>query len=57
VEHADGGLTVLAEPGRNIAVDLAACVRDQHWEVAEFHVEKGHLDDVFRSVTAASGGA
>lgn len=57
VEHRTGGLTVLPEPGRSIAVDLAAYIRDQHWEVAEFHVEQGHLDDVFRSITAASGGA
>ena len=37
----------------------AACARaasrDQNWEVAEFHVEKGHLDDVFRSITTAGG--
>ena len=55
VEHADGALTVLPEAGCSIAVELAACIRDQSWEVAEFHVEQGHLDDVFRSITTAGG--
>jgi ABC-2 type transport system ATP-binding protein len=57
VEHSGAGLTVLPEAGCSIALGLTGTIREAGWEVSEFHVEQGHLDDVFRTITTAAGGA
>ncbi|MGB0909037.1 MAG: ABC transporter ATP-binding protein [Nitrospirales bacterium] len=43
---------VFPDPSRWIIADVGQCAREQQWEVAELHVERGQLDEVFRSLTA-----
>ena len=42
---------VVPEAGLSIIDAVSATVRDRGWRVAEMHVERGRLDDVFRAVT------
>jgi ABC-2 type transport system ATP-binding protein len=44
--------TVLSEESRSIYGDVAALVQHEGWPVEELHVNRGLLEDVFRSVTA-----
>ena len=49
-----GGLVrffVRPENGKSIIDRVSAAVRENSWPVEELHVERGHLDEVFRSVT------
>jgi len=39
------------EPERSIVSIINQHARRQQWEVEELHVDKGHLDEVFRSIT------
>ena len=51
----DGDLVqfrVFPDSGRWIIADIGQCAREQQWEVAELHVDRGQLDEVFRSLTA-----
>ncbi|WP_454063805.1 ABC transporter ATP-binding protein [Candidatus Nitrospira salsa] len=51
----DGGFSqfrIFPERGRWIIAEVGQCAREQQWEVAELHVERGQLDEVFRSLTA-----
>jgi len=62
VEQADLGdgaarLTAVPRKGRDIAAALRQAVADQGWDIAEFHIERGRLDEVFRAITQASPGA
>ena len=43
---------VFPDKGRWIIADVGQCAREQQWEVAELHVDRGQLDEVFRSLTA-----
>ena len=45
---------VFARNGRSIVAEVADLARDRRWEVAGLRVERGRLDDVFRTVTTAS---
>lgn len=47
----DGGLTVLAEPGQVIFPAVNQLIHAQGWQVRELEVERGRLDEVFRSLT------
>ena len=47
-EHA---WTILAADGNSIFSELTTIARDRRWPVIGFHVERGQLEDVFRSVT------
>lgn len=50
---ADGlALTVLAKPGEVIFPAVGQLAREQQWQVNELSVERGRLDDVFRSLTS-----
>ena len=50
---ADGlRLRVLPEDGRAVAAEVSRVVREQGWKVEELTVDRGRLDDVFRSITA-----
>jgi ABC-2 type transport system ATP-binding protein len=42
---------VLASDGAAILQPVSKFVTDKNWEIEEIHLEKGHLDDVFRRVT------
>lgn len=43
--------TVLAKDGKAIFPAISELAQKRHWPVAEFHVSKGQLEDVFRTVT------
>lgn len=47
----DGSLTVLAEPGQVIFPAVNQLIHAQGWQVHELEVERGRLDEVFRSLT------
>lgn len=43
--------TILAKDGKPIFSAVSELAQSKHWPVSEFHVNKGELEDVFRSVT------
>ena len=43
---------IFPDSGRWIIADIGQCARQQQWDVAELHVDRGHLDEVFRALTA-----
>ncbi|MEN8219022.1 MAG: ABC transporter ATP-binding protein [Pseudomonadota bacterium] len=43
---------IFPQAQRSIIGEISQHARNQQWEVEELHVEKGRLDDVFRSITA-----
>jgi len=45
---------IYPKPNCSIVADISHCVREKQWEVIELHAEKGHLDEVFRTVTTQS---
>jgi ABC-2 type transport system ATP-binding protein len=53
LEQINGSLLirVFPKPGKQIAHTISSAVRDKRWEVEEFRVEQGRLDEVFRTVT------
>ncbi len=42
---------IFPHEGRSILHSISECVRDRRWEVEELQVERGQLDEVFRSLT------
>jgi len=54
----DNGLayTIFAEGGASIFSQVSEVAQQKHWPISEFHVERGQLEDVFRSVTQQSEG-
>ena len=46
-----GSLTVFPKNGISLFLPINELVQQNNWEVHEFHVEKGRLDDVFRTIT------
>jgi len=48
---ADSGYIVFPEGGQPILNAVNQCVKNQNWDVAELSVDRGQLDDVFRSLT------
>ncbi len=44
-------MTAFPKDGQSLFLTIDQLSREQHWPVAELYVEKGRLDDVFRSVT------
>ena len=48
--------TILAEGGTSIFSQVSEVAQQKHWPISEFHVERGQLEDVFRSVTQQSEG-
>lgn len=42
---------VVPVQGTSIISDVSHCARDQQWDVSELQVDRGQLDDVFRSLT------
>ena len=51
----EGRFMVFAADGASIVESVSRRVRERGWELAEFHVEVGRLDDVFRSITTGKG--
>ena len=50
-EDESGLITIFPETGKSVLKQVNELIHSQDWEVEEFHVEKGRLDDVFRQVT------
>ena len=50
-------LTAVPKPGAIALPAISALVMNNQWPVAELHLEAGRLDEVFRSITHASGAA
>ncbi len=48
--------TIFAEGGASIFSQVSEVAQQKHWHNSEFHVERGQLEDVFRSVTQQSEG-
>ena len=48
--------TIFAAGGDSIFSQVSEIAQQKHWPISEFHVEKGQLEDVFRSVTQQSEG-
>ena len=49
-------VTVLAAPGSVIFPAVGEVARQQQWQVQELSVERGRLDEVFRSLTRSGAG-
>ncbi|WP_349572844.1 ABC transporter ATP-binding protein [Azotobacter salinestris] len=47
----EGSLTVLARPGEVIFPQVNALIHQRGWKVRELDVERGRLDEVFRTLT------
>ncbi len=45
--------TILAKEGRAIFANISSLAQSRQWPVSEFHINKGQLEDVFRTVTQA----
>ena len=43
---------VFPDQAQSIVNTVSQCAHDRQWEVTELHVERGQLDEVFRSLTA-----
>ncbi len=55
IEDSEGAaLMIFPRDGRSIVAEVADLARDRHWEVAGLRVERGRLDDVFRTVTTTT---
>ncbi|HWB48389.1 MAG TPA: ATP-binding cassette domain-containing protein [Stellaceae bacterium] len=54
IETLDEGRTLLIVPrdGRSIAAAIADLSENRDWQIGGFTVERGRLDDVFRTITA-----
>ena len=51
----NGLITIYPETGKTVLKQVNELIHSQDWDVEEFHVEKGRLDDVFRQVTIGGG--
>ena len=43
--------TILAKDGKPIFSAVSELAQSKHWPVSEFHINKGQLEDVFRTIT------
>jgi ABC-2 type transport system ATP-binding protein len=50
-DNAEGSLTLVAAPGQVIFPQVNELIRQRGWQVTELDVERGRLDEVFRSLT------
>ncbi|MEZ5509153.1 MAG: ATP-binding cassette domain-containing protein [Gammaproteobacteria bacterium] len=48
---ANGTLVVFPKPGKQLFEPVNQLIRQQQWQVNELHVERGRLDEVFRTIT------
>ena len=53
-EVGDNIYTILSENGEPIFSEVAKIAQEHNWPISEFHVKRGQLEDVFRSVTQIS---
>ena len=57
VEDEELTYTILANDNASIFAQVSEIAQNNHWPVTEFHVERGQLEDVFRTVTQVGIGA
>ena len=50
-DNAEGSLTLLAAPGQVIFPQVNELIRQRGWQIKELDVERGRLDEVFRTLT------
>ena len=50
------GLHNICRGGASIFPQVSEIAQQMHWPISEFHIERGQLEDVFRSVTQQSEG-
>jgi len=50
-DMAKNGYRVIPENGQPILSVVSQCVQKQNWDVAELSVDRGQLDEVFRTLT------
>lgn len=55
-EELENSYTIFSSNGSPIFAKVSEIAQQKQWPVAEFHVSRGQLEDVFRSVTAQSQG-
>lgn len=51
LHEAEHRLTVFPQPGVSLFAGVNELIQARHWEVHELHIERGRLDDVFRTIT------
>ena len=51
-DESDLSVTAFPKPNRQLLEPLTALANEKKWEVFEFHLESGRLDEVFRSITS-----
>jgi len=54
IDPQDGRLTVFPKAGQKIYPRVEALLREQKIEISELQLERGRLDEVFRSITSAA---
>ena len=54
VEEGDNIYTIVSKNGEPIFSEVSKIAQDNNWPISEFHVKRGQLEDVFRSVTQIS---
>jgi ABC-2 type transport system ATP-binding protein len=55
-EEEENSFVILANNSTSIFAKVSEIAQSKQWPVTEFHVNRGQLEDVFRSVTAQSQG-
>ena len=53
-EEKDNVYTFLSKNGEPIFSEVSKIAQEKNWPISEFHVKRGRLEDVFRSVTQTS---
>ena len=53
-EEEDNVYTILSKNGEPIFSEVSKIAQEKNWPISEFHVKRGRLEDVFRSVTQNS---
>ena len=53
-EEKDNVYTILSKNGEPIFSEVSKIAQEKNWPISEFHVKRGRLEDVFRSVTQTS---
>ena len=47
--------TILASDAKSIFPQVSEVARDKQWPIDEFHINRGQLEDLFRTVTTQAG--
>ncbi|NOX42583.1 MAG: ATP-binding cassette domain-containing protein [Gammaproteobacteria bacterium] len=53
-EQGKASFSIFPKKGASISKEVHSCIKTNNWEIDEFHVESGSLDEVFRDITTSS---